>query len=179
MESKLGNLITKYEDRDAVHTAIAPVIAGEHLKRGERISITKGIASRKMGNNHVGIVDPFLPFEDVKEGDKFWACLYPNSIVSLRHHWSHPAFPPNEDNSSEKLEFATGMIKKWAEEAGLDYDTIMYQAGRYLVDDYYYVCEGGRWEGFYVDDTFWDAYEVVTGTVVSSEKRGSWFSCSC
>lgn len=179
MESKLGSLITRYEDRDAVHIAIAPVVAGENLKRGATIFIEKDIAWNSGERMSIGIVDPFLPVENVVKGAKFWACLYPNSIVSLRHHWSHPAFPPNEDNSSERLEFATGMIKKWAEEAGQDYDTMMYQAGRYLREDWYYVCDGERWEGFYVDDTFWNAYEVITGTVVHSKKRGSWFSCSC
>lgn len=89
-EVKLGELISGPESRDAIHIAVAPVVAGETLKPGEHVGIVDGKA---IGSARpcLGIVDPFLQ-DDVHEGDHFWLCLYPRTITSLRHDWSHPQF---------------------------------------------------------------------------------------
>ena len=42
-----------------------------------------------------------------------------------------------------------------------------------------YVCEGARWDGCFLDEDFWDAYEIYTGTKVPPKDRGGVFSCSC
>jgi hypothetical protein len=63
--------------RDAVHVAIVPMVATKTLRPGERLTN--------------GIVDPFLT-EPVEVGQRFWLCLYPNTVTSLRHVWTHPAY---------------------------------------------------------------------------------------
>lgn len=76
--------------RDAVHVAVISVVAAHDLAPGERISL----ADTTLGGpvEKIGIVDPFR-VKPVQRGDLFWLCLMPRSITSLRHQWSHPAFP--------------------------------------------------------------------------------------
>lgn len=86
----LGKLAKSDAGRDAIHIAVAPVIAAEVLSPGEHVGIdADGLASPKA--TLIGIVDPYL-MRAVKVGERFYLCLYPNTITSLRHHWVHPAF---------------------------------------------------------------------------------------
>lgn len=86
----IGKIISGDAARDAVHVAIAPVTAGDDLSPGEHIG---RLDDGTFGESAVtlGIVDPFLK-ERVKKGQKFYLWLYPNTITSLRHVWTHPAF---------------------------------------------------------------------------------------
>lgn len=77
-EVKLGELVPADQGRDAVHVAIIPMVAYRTMHPGEHL------------NN--GIVDPFLT-RAVRPGERYWLCLYPNTVTSLRHVWTHPAFP--------------------------------------------------------------------------------------
>lgn len=76
--------------RDAIHLAVVPVIAAHALYPGQHVGL---IDDDKAGEveSPVGVVDPFLKVS-VKTGEKFWLCLYPGSVTSLRHVWTHPAF---------------------------------------------------------------------------------------
>jgi hypothetical protein len=90
----LGELCSDDAKRDAVHVAVAPVVAGHRLIPGHGVSLDKqGCAIREDSENFIGIVDPFLR-KIVEEGEKFWLFLRPNTVTSLRHVWSHPAFTP-------------------------------------------------------------------------------------
>ena len=79
--------------RDAVHIAVAPVVAGEGLDPGWHVYLKDGLAyghsAREPGD--IGIVDPFLP-SGPDEGQRFWIVLYPGTITGLRHLWRHEAF---------------------------------------------------------------------------------------
>ena len=100
---KLGRVITGTAERDAIHIAVAPVIAGERLSPGFHVCMI-GDEAFAAGRDLVGIVDPFL-LVDVEPGQRFWLYLYPGSITSLRHEWTHPAFPttsPSEVNAAIK-----------------------------------------------------------------------------
>jgi hypothetical protein len=86
----IGTLIDGDAGRDAVHVAVAPTTAPRELQPGQHVD--------QHGNPEgpgvipVGIVDPFLR-EPVPPGRRFWLFLYPNTVTSLRHEWTHPAFP--------------------------------------------------------------------------------------
>lgn len=82
----LGKVINSKEKRDAIHLAVEPTQAKQTLRPGQHVGVDGTT------NNPVGIVDPFLA-RPVKEGEWFWLVIYPRQIHSLRHVWTHPAFP--------------------------------------------------------------------------------------
>jgi hypothetical protein len=91
----LGTIIDDRAKRDAIHLAVIPAFAGHQLSPGRRVSFHRGVAyedEQIHGDVVVGIVDPFL-VNDVSKGERFWLVLLPRTIQSLRHVWSHPAFP--------------------------------------------------------------------------------------
>lgn len=84
---KLGELVDADAGRDAVHVAILPVVAARTLFPGQRIGITPDGAMETQ--YPLGIVDPYLA-NPVRPGERFYLCLFPNSVTSLRHVWTHP-----------------------------------------------------------------------------------------
>jgi hypothetical protein len=99
----LGSTPSKYADRDAVHVAVIPMIAGEKLLPGTHVSVVDGKCFAS--GNLVGIVDPYRAHHVIKEGESFWLCLYPKSVTSIRHHWTCPAIPASskEEGAVDKL----------------------------------------------------------------------------
>jgi hypothetical protein len=185
---KLGNLITDEQGRDAVHIAVAPVIAGEILGPGDHIGFIGNaytVGTIISGVKPIGIVDPCLT-KPIMQGQKFYMFLYPNTITSLRHEWTHPEFE-REDEIAEleptffKLQ-GTADAEKWisdfAENIGSDYDEIMYGAAEYLGRGEYLV-RGGTFEGESIPDEFWKNYEIVTKKQIPESDRGTFLSCSC
>lgn len=88
----LGTIHTTGQHRDAIHLAVEPVLAGEQLHPGEHIIVREGMAFGTDIGRGLGIVDPFLK-QDVLTGQPFWFVMYPRQVHSLRHVWTHPAFP--------------------------------------------------------------------------------------
>lgn len=176
----LGQFPNPYAQRDAVHVAIIPVVASSNLSPGERIGVTEAdgvFYSDSDADEPIGIVDPFLT-RNVKPGERFYLCLFPGSVYGMRHHWLHPQFQSKAEPNDDKKEMARLVIKKCADEAGLDFDEIIRAANDYL-DNGEYLVEGSRWYRHHLDESFWGAFEVWTGRNVPSDDRGSFFSCSC
>lgn len=106
MEQKpnIGKILSPEESlRDAIHIAIVPVIAAHKMAPASHVGLDKdGKASYSFDGEYVGIIDPFLE-NAVQKSQKVYLFLYPNTITSLKHFWTHPAFkddvPPLKQTS--------------------------------------------------------------------------------
>jgi hypothetical protein len=180
---KLGNLITDDQHRDAVHIAVAPVIAGMELHPGEHIGFVGNAYTVGTNTAHIGIVDPFLS-GPVYKGNKFYMFLYPNTITSLRHEWSHPDFEKEDALAEVEPTYLTlkgspaeeKWVTEYAERIGSNYSELMAGAADYQ-ENGHYLSKGDVFDGEYISEEFWEKFEVITRTTISD--RGSFLSCSC
>lgn len=174
----LGKLITKPAERDAVHIAVTPATADVLLTAGMHVGMLLTGKASPRAVQPVGIVDPYLK-TSVAPGEQFWLFLYPGSITSLNHHWTHPSFPTETEATRMKGE-AEEWIRRWAKNTDIEggYAEALEVAHAYLTHGEY-LSDGGRYEGANVPDEFWEKYQIVTGLTIPSEKRGTFFSCSC
>lgn len=183
---QLGKLASPGQARDAIHIAIAPVLAAEKLRPGTHV----GIVENGFGkcSDPIGIVDPFLT-ASVDKGSWFWLLLYPNTITSLRHEWVHPAFTAKGVPVASESE---RWLRDFADEVDADYWEMMEVAkshcrntGKNYGDPGYrwpeYLIEGGKWEGQPTPDEFWTHFTNVTGMKPDGDdsSRPGIFSCSC
>lgn len=179
----LGTIHTRPEKRDAIHLAVYPVKAGERLRPGEDITVVDGIATGEDRTKALGIVDPFLP-GPVKKGERFWFIMYPRMVHSLRHVWTHPAFPDEVETPTGYVESvkvkAEEWIQKHADYLDISYSELMDAANEWLEhDDYKTQYDSESWRDDFDPEGFWPRYEIVTGITVPQYKRESFFSCSC
>lgn len=178
-QDKIGKIITQGE-RDAVHVAVLPMTAETYLEPGQHIGYADGKSSHE---NHIGIVDPFLK-ETVKQGEMFFMFLYPNTITSLHHLWTHPSI--NEDKlASEKW------LRTFASIADCpDYDTLLSAAtgghvenvdgyGASYNNDGEYLYFNGRDAHGEIPPEFWHHVEVITDKKIDPSKKATYFCCSC
>lgn len=180
------------DERDAIHIATAAVYAYEDMNPGDHIGfVTK--EHNIMGRSElapVGIVDPFLP-NGVKKGQRFWVFLYPGTIMSLRHSWSHPSFDMRqqlirvmeETPAKRRMKAFAQELSSTADYSGNSHDAITFEdvidRATAFVNTGDYWSEGGRFEGQSLYDEFWDDFEELTGLKVKDGDRYSFFSCSC
>lgn len=180
----LGTFIGEGEKRDAIHLAVEPVVAAEPLRPGDHV----GFVREGVGycDKPLGIVDPFLT-APVEKGQRFWLVVYPRQIRSLRHVWEHPAFPASQTEArhpSEKWlrDYAASLPQTEPYNdrsfSQVTYEQLLCHAKEFLERGDYW-SEGGRFEGSYIPEEFWDHYENVTGQKVRDEQRASFFSCAC
>lgn len=172
----LGQLITDKQQRDAIHIAVAPVIAAEAMEPGQHIQLNhEGKACS--GKEPIGIVDPYLK-QDVMPGDQFWLFMYPKTVTNLRHEWNHPAFERKKNADMEK---AIGWMQDAASQLDISYNELIKAAisfqktGDYLglgfdTPELFYSTEGM--------ETFWTHYETITGKKVG-DKTAGFISCAC
>jgi len=198
----LGMIIGPNEKRDAIHIAVENVIASQWMEPGDHVDFVfdskthVGVVETGHG---IGIVDPFL-HEPVEKGQRFWLLVYPREIKSLRHVWTHPAFPDEiqnepvvETTDDGRIEFikeldGTNLSRRWIESyadgLGLGYDELMDAAADWIES------HDGKWGGEYLNrgelldgestsPEFWIHYQKVTDKVVEADKQGNFFSCAC
>jgi hypothetical protein len=167
----LGTIIDDTQKRDAIHLAVEPVIADERLLPGDHVAVKGGKSTRAKVGEGLGIVDPFLTAA-VEPGQRFWFVMYPRQVRSLRHVWTHPAFPDDSRSESERY------LDVLAAKLGATRERLIEAAIEYVDYDEYWI-QGGRFEGEWIPDDFWPHFEAVTGRKVDEGKRGSFLSCSC
>jgi hypothetical protein len=177
----LGTYLSGNETRDAIHLAVVPITAVEKVFPGQHLA-----ADGTPRGELVGIVDPFLP-GPVQVGQRFWLTLYPRTITSLRHAWTHPAFPDTAAAAPASVS------DKAASEAWLrafisssdcpSYEIVMAEASKVADGD------NRAWSDEYlhfneydahgeIPGEFWDHVEVVLGRKIQAT-RPAYFSCSC
>lgn len=176
-----GQLIDEHQKRDAVHIAIAPVVAAERLSPGQHIGFSDPGDTEMVGSraaNHIGIVDPFLS-APVYAGERFWMLLYPQTVTGMRHEWEHPAFQAAENSEKAKSE---AWLRNLAIRTDRTYEFLL-EAGAEAAS--------GETSPYGGDDTsaeilnenkadFFYHYEVVTGKRVTKEdQEGVYFRCAC
>jgi hypothetical protein len=166
---KLGTKPSEGALRDAIHVAIAPMIAGTPLAPGAHVGILPD-GTAGMSDKPIGIVDPFIGGK-VHKGELFWLLLYQNTVTVMRHHWSHPAFitEPVEVKASSSLESEAWLIA-YARTIGTTFEDLI----NTVVDGYIVANESHSCSD--VDPEFAHHYEVVTGKKCPADV---YFSCSC
>ena len=176
---QLGKLIEAGEQRDAIHIAIAPVVAAHTLDPGQHVGFTEAGNIELVGDcdHPIGIVDPFLP-NKVRKGERFFMCMYPRSTTgAIRHSWEHPAFIGAE--AARKLmgsEEAAQYLQEFADSHGLSFGDLIEGAKN--------VQKHGDWGGNVcantdtdVPDEFWKNFELLTG--LRAHERPSYIPCAC
>lgn len=168
----LGSIINETEKRDAIHLAVCPVVAQEKLLPGDHVS-ADGLRRNK-GVKSVGIVDPFLEIY-VNPGERFWLVIYPREISSLRHVWSHPAFPDEITGKDSK-----GKIEESKDWIRAHFDTSLadvLEAAEDFIELGEIIAFWGDNDNY--DSEFWNHYEIVTGKKVNDSKKQKFFRCKC
>lgn len=180
----LGTIIGPDEKRDAIHLAVIPMQARFTLSSGDHVN-----AKGEPFVPYVGIVDPFLG-EDVRPGEWFWLVIYPRQITSLRHVWSHPAFPEEQVGlgytSAPTKEYSEGWLRDWVERSECpSYEFLINVAGGETEEPSYYTGYLGEYALNVhgtdacgeIPDEVWTHVENVIGKKVPH--RPTTFSCSC
>lgn len=186
----IGKLVPETQGRDAIHIAVAPVIAAERLTAGRHIGFVQEANDQLVGRceKPIGIVDPFYPGV-IQPGERFLMFLYPNTITGLRHEWTHPAFTEKHVEKVTEALLGTKKSEEWlrkfAGEWHLDYDEMIEAATSEHGDFGNYVVANGR--DLHSPDElgddlelFWQNIENLTGRTFSEEhKEKLGWSCSC
>lgn len=170
----LGRLIETDQQRDAIHLAVAPVVAAEKLSPGQDIGFVGDDTIRVLGTGtkHIGIVDPFLR-NLVYPEQRFWMFLYPNTVTGMRHEWAHPAFGSLASSVTASEEWLRG----FARGVYLDYETVIESGKHYIRTGHRFIQDGSSAARDDFNPEYWKHFQLVTGLVpLDSESP---FCCTC
>lgn len=177
----LGKLVEPEQGRDAIHIAVTPVISASDLALAPAQGLVLAtaddpeqvIAARDA--KPIGIVDPFLDGYVLK-GQRFWMFLMPATITSLRHVWTHPAFPPEGQIADADADRSEDWLREFIDTHDApSYRTLIAAALSNDNDDFLFI--GGEDARGEIPSEVWHHIEVVTGQKI--KHRPSHFSCSC
>lgn len=175
--------------RDAVHVAVISAKASIDHEPGEHVGMIDGsdlsvFASATTAT--IGIVDPFL-MQTVRQGQRFWLYLYPRTITSLRHHWTHPAFKDGEAGAQHAAPSQKAASEAWLKDFTSKADCPGYHrvmgaieemtSGYSMDPDQETLHFDGVDAHGAIPDEFWTHAEAVLGHPI--KKRPKYFSCAC
>ena len=184
-------------ERDAVHIAIVPLVAGCDLYPGHPFRLSHGttdvaISAQYHEKEAVGITNPFLGPNHyrIRKGDRFYGVLWPGTVVGMKHHWKHPAFDEVTPCDNEHVAWLRKFSEKWGfvHEEMMVAATRKYQEGEEAGDDRWdddYIVAYGRdlhgTEDFELGEEaeFWDHIKALTGVDPEVQKKHVSWSCSC
>lgn len=173
----LGKVIEGDQQRDAIHVAVCPVVASHNMRPGAHVGFVDG--SRELVayvDNTIGVIDPFFPEGTIiKKGQRIFLFLYPGSITSLRHDWTHPAF---SDCVSDAVARSETRLREIADMLEVHYEDVISPNFEVVCGDYINNGEDIRDLWYDVQEEFWLHRKVVTGEDVPEDHRGG-FTCSC
>lgn len=184
----IGKLVDGSPERDAVHVAVVAVEAHEELAPGTHVGFDQSSEISSRASVKIGVVDPFLQ-QVACPGDKFWLFLYPNTITSLNHHWTHPAFPGHSRSRVGSVTASELWLRDYCSRTDCPpYETLLailmdepaqdqdgYGIGGRIDENYFRI--GGVDASGEIPPQFWDHAEAVTGRQFRT--RPQYFSCSC
>lgn len=170
----IEKLIPTSGARDAIHIAVAPMVAMRTCAPGAHIGLTDGKAD-PLAENLIGIVDPFLKVP-AKPGERFFMFLYPNTATGLRHVYTHPALDAAGDfaktESEQWLRAFADRLFSYDPDYGSRFDVLMENA-----EDGYFGTDIEYGEGREPNEEFWMHFERYTGRKVAD--RPAHFRCAC
>src|SRR4051812_22292017 len=177
----LGMIIDGKQRRDAIHLAVEPVVAGERLQPGARITVVGGVAHSADDEEALGIVDPFL-INPGRKGQRVWFVMLPRMVHSLRHVWTHPAFQDEAGTSASQPAPAADKAasERWLHEFCdrsdcPSYEEVMGAVAAECGDEYLHFDD--RSAHGEIPPEFWVHVEVVLGRKLKNHP--TYFSCSC
>ena len=177
--------------RDAVHVAVISAVAGQKFEPGQAVGFVStdghGEHTAVIGVTPLGIVDPFIQ-SAVKKGQRFWLYLYPRTITSLRHQWTHPAFSDAPAGQAYGTPAQKLAAEQWIRDFVARSDSPCYEElmeavtqvadGRHDGWSEDYLCFRGVDAHGEIPDEFWLMAEIVLGRQIKGTKP-AYFSCSC
>jgi hypothetical protein len=183
----IGKIIVGEAHRDAIHVAIAPLVASGCFMPGAHVGLDESgnAAEATMSNDvdAIGVADPFL-LDPIRPGQRFYVFLYPGSATGLRHVYAHPALDRAGATNASAKQTSEEWMRNWAREhMSTDYygDT-----DAPLSDEQSYAnainaghnMHVGPYEDArnHIDNEWWAHWEAITG---QRGQRGEYFSCGC
>lgn len=188
---EIGKLVDSDQQRDAIHVAVFPAMAGTKHRPGDHVYCDEnGVTWPSVNSSSTGVVDPFLT-SVVEEGQRFWLFLKPNTVTGMRHHWQHPGFPDEPSVASigtkeESEEWLRDFVESndtpnyevlIAAALGEDISGFDEYGDLYSRNDGEYLFFGNTDAHGDIPPAFWDHVENVTGK--KCPIRAKYFSCSC
>lgn len=183
VQETIGTILTENYERDAIHIAMFPATADEMLWRGDYVALEnkkdKVFKVLPTDSRCIGLVDPFVNSR-INPGQKFWVFLLPNTVTSLRHDWTHPAFTTEaRTNTNPTCEESESWLRSFLDSSDCPgYDEVMRaindQDGSWNPDYLHFQNYDAHGE---IPPEFWVHVENVLG--YAPKNKPSYFSCSC